>query len=339
MSDNTTKRKKDCWWVTVAPLYLFTIVFVALPIVYLIVLSFMTRAQTWGVVNEFTFDNYRKILNPVYLNTFKESFILAVLTTLFTLVIGYPFGYFMARLEKKARSLMMLLVVIPFWTSALMRMYGWIIIFRSNGILDKLLMGLNLTASPLKLLYSYPAVLVVIPFWTSALMRMYGWIIIFRSNGILDKLLMGLNLTASPLKLLYSYPAVLVGMIYSLLPFMILSVYSSTDKMDWSLVEASRDLGATRLQAFLTVTVKMTLPGIMSGVVLVFIPSMGLFFIADILGGGKVMLVGNLIQNQLQSGRDWPFAAALSVILMIFTSVMIWLYRKVTRVKELEGLL
>ncbi|MEW4413696.1 ABC transporter permease [Clostridium sp. AN503] len=289
MSDNTTKKKKDCWWVTVAPLYLFTIVFVALPIVYLIVLSFMTRAQTWGVVNEFTFDNYRKILNPVYLNTFKESFILAVLTTLFTLVIGYPFGYFMARLEKKARSLMMLLVVIPFWTSALMRMYGWIIIFRSNGILDKLLMRLNLTASPLKLLYSYPAVL--------------------------------------------------VGMIYSLLPFMILSVYSSTDKMDWSLVEASRDLGATRLQAFLTVTVKMTLPGIMSGVVLVFIPSMGLFFIADILGGGKVMLVGNLIQNQLQSGRDWPFAAALSVILMIFTSVMIWLYRKVTRVKELEGLL
>ena len=170
-------------------------------------------------------------------------------------------------------------------------------------------------------------------------MRMYGWIIIFRSNGLLDKLLMGPGITEDPLKLLYSYPAVLVGMVYSLLPFMILSVYSSTDKMDWSLVEASRDLGATRLQAFLTVTVKMTLPGIMSGIVLVFIPSMGLFFIADILGGGKVMLVGNLIQNQLNNGRDWPFAAALSVVLMIFTSVMIWLYRKVTKVKDLEGLL
>lgn len=272
-----------------APLYLFTIVFVALPIIYLIVLSFMTRAETWGVVNDFTFDNYRKIWNPVYLNTFRESFQLAILTTICTLVIGYPFGYFMARLEKKARSMMMLLVVIPFWTSALMRMYGWIIIFRSNGLLDKLLMGLGITEDPLKLLYSYPAVL--------------------------------------------------VGMVYSLLPFMILSVYSSTDKMDWSLVEASRDLGATRLQAFLTVTVKMTLPGIMSGIVLVFIPSMGLFFIADILGGGKVMLVGNLIQNQLNNGRDWPFAAALSVVLMIFTSVMIWLYRKVTKVKDLEGLL
>lgn len=283
------KKQKNHWWMTVAPLYLFTIVFVALPIIYLIVLSFMTRAETWGVVNDFTFDNYRKIWNPVYLNTFRESFRLAILTTICTLVIGYPFGYFMARLEKKARSMMMLLVVIPFWTSALMRMYGWIIIFRSNGLLDKLLMG----------------------------------------PGI----------TEDPLKLLYSYPAVLVGMVYSLLPFMILSVYSSTDKMDWSLVEASRDLGATRLQAFLTVTVKMTLPGIMSGIVLVFIPSMGLFFIADILGGGKVMLVGNLIQNQLNNGRDWPFAAALSVVLMIFTSVMIWLYRKVTKVKDLEGLL
>ena len=289
MADRKKKKRKDRWWMTVAPIYLFTIVFVALPILYLIVLSFLTRAQTWGVVNRFTLDNYAKILKPVYLNTFKESFQLAVLTTLCTLVIGYPFGYFMARLEKKAKSMMMLLVVIPFWTSALMRMYGWIIIFRSNGLLDKLLMALHITDDPLKLLYSYPAVL--------------------------------------------------VGMIYSLLPFMILSVYSSTDKMDWSLVEAARDLGATRLEAFLTVTVKMTLPGLMSGVFLVCIPSMGLFFIADILGGGKVMLVGNLIQNQLQSGRDWPFAAALSVILMIFTSLMIWLYRKVTRVKDLEGLL
>ena len=283
------KKKRNRWWITVAPLYAFTIFFVALPLVYLLVLSFMTRAQTWGVVNEFTLDNYLRIGKPVYLNTFKESFQLAVLTTVSTLLIGYPFGYFMARLSKKAKARMMLLVVIPFWTSALMRMYGWIIIFRSKGILDKVLMGLRITASPLKLLYSYPAVL--------------------------------------------------VGMVYSLLPFMILSVYSSTDKMDWSLVEAARDLGATKWRAFLTVTLKMTLPGILSGIVLVFIPSMGLFFIADILGGGKVMLVGNLIQNQLQSGRDWPFAAALSVVLMLFTSMMIWIYRKAAGVRELEGLL
>lgn len=283
------KKKKNSWWGTVLPLYLFTIIFVAMPMIYLIALSFMTRAETWGVVGKLTFYNYLKILKPVYLNTFTESFKLAILTTAFTLLFGYPFGYFMARLGAKAKKVMMLLVVIPFWTSALMRMYGWIIIFRSNGLLDKVLMGVGITDSPLKLLYSYPAVL--------------------------------------------------VGMIYSLLPFMILAVYSSTEKMDWSLVEASRDLGASKFQAFWTVTVKMTLPGILSGVVLVFIPSMGLFFIADILGGGKVMLVGNLIQNQLQSGRDWPFAAALAVVLMIFTSLMIWFYRKMTKVKDLEGLL
>lgn len=284
-----SEKKRSGWGLTVTPLYLLTILFVALPMIYLLALSFMTRAQTWGVVNEFTFDNYRKILNHVYLNTFKESFQLAILTTLFTLIIGYPFGYFMAKLKAAHKKIMMVLVMVPFWTSALMRMYGWIIIFRSNGLLDKALM------------------------WLGA--------------------------TEEPLRLLYSYPAVLVGMVYSLLPFMILAVYSSTEKMDWSLVEASRDLGASRLTAFLTITVKMTLPGILSGIVLVFIPSMGLFFIADILGGGKVMLVGNLIRNQLQSGRDWPFAAALAVVLMIFTSIMIWGYRKISKVKDLEGLL
>lgn len=286
---NPSGKKRNSWWMCVAPLYLLTIIFVALPMIYLLALSFMTRAQTWGVVNDFTFDNYRKILNPVYLNTFKESFQLAILTTVFTLAIGYPFGYFMAKLGAAHKKMMLLLVMVPFWTSALMRMYGWIIIFRSNGLLDKVLQ----------------------------------W----------------LGVTEEPLKLLYSYPAVLVGMVYSLMPFMILSVYSSTEKMDWSLVEASRDLGASRLQAFFTVTVKMTMPGILSGIVLVFIPSMGLFFIADILGGGKVMLVGNLIRNQLQSGRDWPFAAALAVVLMIFTSIMIWAYRRISKVNDLEGLL
>ena len=168
---------------------------------------------------------------------------------------------------------------------------------------------------------------------------MYGWIIIFQSNGLLDKLLMGLGITEDPLRLLYSYPAVLTGMVYSLLPFMILAIYSSVEKMDWSYIEAARDLGATRARAFLTVTLKLTLPGILSGVILVFIPSMGLFFIADILGGGKVMLVGNLIRDQLMTTRDWPFAAALAVILTILTSLLIRLYRGITHTTQLEGIL
>jgi spermidine/putrescine transport system permease protein len=180
--------------------------------------------------------------------------------------------------------------------------------------------------------------LLMIPFWTSSLIRLYGWIIIFRANGTLDSLLMALGFTTAPLKLLYTYGAVTVGMVYALVPFMIFSVYSSAEKLDWHLVEAARDLGATPMQAFWTVSFKLTLPGLLSGVVLTFIPSMGLFFIADILGGNKVILVGNLIQEQLMKARNWPFAAALAVVLMILTSLMIGLYRRVSGVKDLEGL-
>ena len=135
------------------------------------------------------------------------------------------------------------------------------------------------------------------------------------------------------MKLLYTYPAVVVGMIYSLLPFMILAVYSSAEKLDASLVEASRDLGASAWKAFWTVSFRL------SGVVLSFIPSMGLFFIADILGGNKIVLVGSVIQEQITKGRNQPFAAALSAVLMILTSVMIRLYRKITGTSQLEGMM
>ncbi|MEG0910806.1 MAG: ABC transporter permease, partial [Ruthenibacterium sp.] len=188
------KRKKSSLWLTVAPLYVFTLLFVAGPLIYMLVLSFQTRAEVWGVINEFTLNNYKNILEPVYLNTFLESFKLAFLSTGIIILIGYPFGYFMAKLSAAWKKRMMLLLMIPFWTSSLIRLYGWIIIFRANGTLDKLLLGLGLTNAPLKLLYTYPAVV--------------------------------------------------VGMVYALLQFMILAVYSSAEKMDWTLVEAARDLGA-----------------------------------------------------------------------------------------------
>lgn len=269
-------------------MYLFTVLFVALPILYMFLLSFLTRAKVWGVDFTFTLDNYKRILEPLYLNTFWESIKLALLSTGLIMLIGYPYGYFMARMSAAWKRRMLLLIMIPFWTSALIRLYGWIIVFRSNGVLDKLLMGLHITDAPLKLLYSYPAVV--------------------------------------------------VGMVYSLLPFMILAVYSSAEKLDYTLVEASRDLGASSLQAFWTVSFRLTLPGLLSGVVLTFIPSMGLFFIADILGGNKIVLVGSVIQEQLTKGRNQPFAAALSAVLMILTTLMIRLYKRITGGSQLEGL-
>jgi len=131
---------------------------------------------------------------------------------------------------------------------------------------------------------------------------------------------------------------VVVGMIYALLPFMILAVYSSAEKLDYRLVEASRDLGASSWKAFWTVSFPLTLPGLLSGVVLTFVPSMGLFFIADLLGGNKIVLVGNVIQEQMTKGRNQPFAAALSVVLLILTWLILKLYRNIAGTSELEGI-
>lgn len=282
-------KKGGAYLLAIAPMYIFTLIFVLGPLIYMLVLSFSTNAETWGVVYKFTLDNYKNIFQPIYLNTFWESIKLATITTVFITLIGYPFGYFMAKLSNKWKKISMMLLMIPFWTSSLIRLYSWIIIFRSNGTLDFILMGLGITESPLKLLYTYTAVV--------------------------------------------------VGMIYALIPFMIFSVFSSAEKLDWSLVEAARDLGASPMKAFLTVSLKLTLPGLMSGIILTFVPSMGLFFIADILGGNKVVLIGTVIQEQLMTTHNWTFAAALSVALMILTSFMIAMYKKFSGSKELEGLM
>lgn len=281
------RRRYGSVWM-ILPLYIFTLVFVAGPLLYMIGLSFATANEGHGVTWSFTLENYRRILDPVYLDTFVQSFRLAITSTLAISLIGYPFGYFMAKLSEGQKKKAMLFLMLPFWVNSLIRLYGWIIILQNKGLLN----------------------------------------FILKKLGLIEK----------PLKLLYSYPAIVVGMIYVLLPFMILSVYSSAEKMDWSLVEASRDLGASGFQAFWTVTFKLTLPGLLSGIILTFIPSMGLFFIADILGGNKIVLVGSLIQEQMTRGSNWPFAAALAVVLMVLTTVMIAFYRKITNAKELEGI-
>lgn len=270
------------------PMYIFTLVFVFGPLVYMFILSFLKRADNLGVIWEFTLENYKGIFDPVYLNTIKESLKLAFISTILVGLIGYPCGYFMARLSEKWQKICMMVLMIPFWTSSLIRLYGWITVFTANGTLDKILMSLNITDAPLKMLYTYPAVV--------------------------------------------------VGMVYTLLPFMIFSVYSSAEKLDFTLVEAAKDLGANSFKAFWTISFKLTLPGLLSGVILTFVPSMGLFFIADILGGNKVVLIGVVIQEQLMKVHNWPFAAALSVGLMILTSLMIFIYRKLTKAKDLEGI-
>ena len=260
------------------PMYLWSLAFVFVALLYVIGLSFLTRGETVGVTAEITFSNYLRLASPEYFKVFGKSFKLAALTTVLCVLIGYPFGYLMARLSSIARSVVMLLIIVPFWTNALIRIYGWRI----------LLMG----------------------------------------NGPINNFLLSVGLISKPLKLLYTDGAVLLGMVYALIPFMILPTFNTVDKLDFSVVEAARDLGASKLYAFFTVTVPLTIAGLMAGCVLVFIPSMGLFFLNDLLGGSKTVLAGGLIQ-QLINSRDLPMAAALSVLMLTITGIVISVYRRV----------
>lgn len=260
------------------PMYLWSIAFVFVAMLYVIGLSFLSRGEVVGVTSEITFTNYLRLAAPEYLGVLLKSLKLAAVTTGLCIVIGYPFGYLMARLNPGARSVVMLLIIVPFWTNALIRIYGWRILLMGNGPLNSFLLSL----------------------------------------GVIQK----------PLKLLYTDGAVLLGMVYALIPFMILPTFTTVDKLDFSVVEAARDLGASPLYAFFTVTVPLTLAGLMAGCVLVFIPSMGLFFLNDLLGGSKSVLAGGLIQ-QLINSRDLPMAAALSVLLLSVTGMVIAVYRRV----------
>ena len=169
-------------------------------------------------------------------------------------------------------------------------------------------------------------ILVIIPFWTSSLVRTYALIILLKANGLINASLMGLGLIRAPMAMLYTHGAVLLGLVYNLLPFMILPLYASLDKLDQRLIEAGYDLGASPRQVFLHIMLPATLPGIIAGSILVFLPTLGLFYIPDLLGGAKSMLVGNFIKNQFLTARNWPFGSAASLFLTLMMGGMLLAY-------------
>ena len=176
--------------------------------------------------------------------------------------------------------------------------------------------------------------LITLPFFISLVVRLFAWVLILRPTGFLNSSLLGLGLISEPLDIIFTETAVLIGMAYVLLPFMFLPVYASVEKLDRSLVEVSSDLGASSFQTFCRVTVPLTLPGIAAGSVLVFIPSLGNFIVPDLLGGAKVMMIGNLIEQQFLSARNWPFGAALSVMMMAVMFLLILIYlRRIGRMQ------
>lgn len=178
--------------------------------------------------------------------------------------------------------------------------------------------------------------LLVIPFWTNFLIRTYAWIAILQDQGLVNLTLLGLRLIQQPLNLLYNPEAVMMGMLYGYLPFMVLPIYASLEKLSPTLLEASMDLGANRIRTFLHVTIPLTAPGIMAGVILVFVPTIGEFVIPDILGGAKSVLIGNIISSQFLTTRDWPFASAMTFIIVLCVMLGLGIFFKLNKNIEIE---
>ncbi|NLL42769.1 MAG: ABC transporter permease [Firmicutes bacterium] len=269
------------------PILVWLGLLVGIPLVFVFVLSFLSRDSLGTIVFQFTLENWQRVLDPIYLRVFRNSLLLAFLTGLVTIVVGYPVAYITANLEPKKRALSIGLIMLPFWISSLLRTYGWMILLGNAGIVNNILLGL----------------------------------------GIIDK----------PLPMMYKFGTTLVGTAYMLIPFAIVAIFNSVDKLDRSLLEASYDLGANRRQTFFNITLPLTLPGIAGGFTLVFIPALGLFYVSDLLGGGNTIFLGNLINTQVTRGRNRPLAAAFSIAMIIVVLLVISIYGKVAK-DDAEGL-
>ncbi len=250
--------------------------FALVPIILILIVSFLKPDPNFFVLMHFSPRSYLTLINPIYLKVFARSLLLALITAGCCLCIGYPFAFILAQLKTRFKPLLLLLVIIPFWTSSLLRSYAMVILLEAHGILNSFLLR---------------------------------WHII-----------------SQPLHLLYTNTAVLIGLVYCLLPFMILPLYANIEKLDLRLIEAARDLGASHLQAFGKVIIPLTLPGIISGTVLVLLPAMTLFYIPDLLGGAKSLLLGNLIQMQFLYTGNWPQGSAVSIALTVLMSLLLLLY-------------
>lgn len=268
-------------WVFAGPGLLYITAFMSIPLLLIFVYSFLTRGRFGGIVWEFTFDNYARLFEPVYLKVFGTSIVIAGATTILAIAVGYPTAYAITRLPTKWRTVALVLVVLPFWTNFLIRTYAWIILLNSEGPVNQTLISLGVIGAPIGLLYT-PG-------------------------------------------------AVIVGLLYAYLPLVILPVYASIERLDRQLLEAASNLGASRIRTFLDVTLPLTLPGTMIGAIFVFVPSLGNFVVPELLGGGKTVMVGNLIRDQFLEARDWPFGAVIALFVVALLVALFALQAAISR--------
>lgn len=273
----------------IAPTLLWMLVLLIIPLLLTVVTSFGQRDTDGNVIYTFTLENYQRLMgfteegfDTLYLNILGRSLTLALQTTVFVILLAYPLAFFIARAPAQRRNTLLFLVLVPLWTNFVIRIYAWIMILRTQGVLNSVL----------------------------------GWL-----AGLV-------GLSYAPFDFYPSQGAVLVGMVYEFLPFMILPIYTSLEKIDGSLFEAAADLGANAFWTFLRVTLPLSMPGVVAGTILTFIPVIGTFVVSDILGGRQVMLVGNLIQRQFLEARNPPFGAAASIVLMVMTLIFTLYYTR-----------
>jgi spermidine/putrescine transport system permease protein len=248
-----------------APSAVYLIVFFAIPLLIVVVYSFATRSSTGAtVLEDWNLDSYRRLFDPLVAEIALRSLVLAIATTLICLVLAYPLAYYMATRSDRARNILLVLVMIPFWSNFLVRTYAWRVLLGTDGPVSQLSQAMG----------------------------------------------------GDPIRILFTNTAVLIGLVYGFLPFMVLPLYAALDRMDWSLVEAARDLYADGRTAFRRVTLPLSMPGVIAGSVLVFIPSLGAYVTPALLGGARTTLLGDYIVSQFLAARNQPFGSALSVAVM-----------------------
>lgn len=269
-----TTRKFQTFTVTI--IFAWLIFFVLIPNLLVLITSFLTRDSSNLVEFTFSLDSYKRLIEPLYAQVLWNSLYMSGVATIICLLIGYPFAFMIAKMKPVFRPIMLFLVILPFWTNSLIRIYGMKIFLGVKGVLNNTLIWL----------------------------------------GIID----------TPIRILNTEVAVIIGLVYILLPFMILPLYSSIEKLDYRLLEAAKDLGANAFQRFIKIILPLTMPGIIAGCLLVLLPAMGMFYVADLLGGAKVLLVGNVIKSEFLISRNWPFGSSISIALTILMALLLFVY-------------
>ncbi|MGL4337693.1 MAG: ABC transporter permease [Turicibacter sp.] len=260
-------------------------IMILIPMFLIFLYSIISPADGNPFSFKFTLDNYAQFFDPIYVNTLMKSLWLALVSTFFCLILGYPLAWIISQIAPNKQSTILLLFIMPMWINMLLRTYAWLSILGKNGIINSFL-------------------------------GMFG---------------------VAPLDLLYTDFAVMLGMVYNFLPFMVLPIYTAIIKVDLNLIDAARDLGATGTQIFRKVILPLTLPGIVTGIIMVFLPAVSTFVIPQLLGGGQYIMIGNLIEKQFLLTGNWNFGSSLSMILMVFILISIWIMKKFDSDGEVGG--